>query len=59
MGNPFLGVKRISKPLALIVNLILDYQVRLMINKPAELFMMASRDAVKIHAHPRSLLNAT
>jgi len=37
----------------------LDYQDRLMINKPTDLFIMASHDAVKIHVHPRSLLNAT
>jgi hypothetical protein len=28
-------------------------------NKPTDHFVMASRDAVKIHVHPRSLLNAT
>jgi hypothetical protein len=37
----------------------LDDQVRLMMNKPTDLFIMASRDAVKIRVHPRSLLNAT
>jgi hypothetical protein len=30
-----------------------------MMNKPTDLFVMASRDAVKSHVHPRSLLNAT
>jgi hypothetical protein len=34
-------------------------EVMLIIHKPTDLCIMASRDAVKIHVHPRSLLSAT
>jgi len=34
-------------------------EIMLMINKPTDLFIMASQDAVKIHVRPRSLLTAT
>ena len=65
METPFLGLKRwrgftapaFKNKAMLIIKL--NYQVRLMIHKPTDLFTMTSRDAVRIHVHPRSLLSAT
>jgi hypothetical protein len=67
MGRPFLEaekMKGIQNPcfnnnITLIIKIQLDYQVGLMMNKPTDHFVMASRDAVKSHVHPRNLLNAT